>query len=130
MDLHPLQPPAPFALAMIGDRTAQLRSATLLQLGALQVVFRSGRWQEHLASATREQYRRAADLELLVEARFHKLQSLSPPDLQECLAAHTTSLSEAVEDVADALDDIRNVGKVLDAAEQLVQVSGHLTATR
>jgi hypothetical protein len=114
--------------AMTSEQLTQVRNATLLQLGALQVLFRSSRWCDHLETATTEQQRLATDLELLVEARFLKLQNRSLAELQHHVAANHTALNEAVEDVVDALDDVRNVGKVLEAAEQLVQVSGRVTA--
>lgn len=113
---------------MTATQLVQLRNMTLEQLGALQILFGSARWRDRLANASLDLRHLAMELELVVEARFLKLQNLPLSRLAERLQSNSVPLTRATEQVADALDDIRDVGRVITAASELATITTRVIA--
>ncbi len=113
---------------MTAEELVQLRNQALERLGALQILFRSDRWLKRLATVSAELREAATEVELLVEARFLKMQALPLSHLAARLQANRSALSAASDKVLLALDDTRNVRQVVDAASELASVATRLAA--
>jgi hypothetical protein len=111
------------------DQTLQqLQGKTLAQLQALRATLASTNWRIQMLSASAEERQQDSDLRILCDARIAQLENVQFSQIRDQMVANETELNQATDEMADALNDIDDVGKVLTTATTFLKVVAKVMA--
>jgi hypothetical protein len=110
----------------MANGTAELKDKTLGQLEALRSKLTSPDWQIQMMSESAAEQGQNSDLLILLDARIAQLDNVQFTQIQKRIDACRAELDDAIAGVQKALTDIRDVSKVLAAANALLKVVGQV----
>jgi hypothetical protein len=112
----------------VANSTPDLKDRTLAQLQALRSKLTSADWQIQMMDASAAEQGQNSDLRILLDARIAQLENVQLALIQKSIDASQTPLNAAIAGVQGALTDIKDVAKVLAAADAFLKVVGQVLA--
>ncbi len=112
----------------MANSTPDLKDKTLAQLQALRSKLTSADWQIQMMDASAAEQGQNSDLRILLDARIAQLENVQLAQIQKSIDASQAPLNAAIAGIQSALTDIKDVGKVLATASELLKVVGQVLA--